>query len=227
MPLSNYLASSRLSQPGVCTSSTRPALPYQGQVIYETDTAKTLVWNGSAWVFLSTGTTSGVGMTQVTSGSFTNITGNSALSLGFTTDFPHYRLIMNWTQATAAAWMNCQVRNASQTIISSATYDNQRFDYYGSGTVAAGSLGDNQWLYLGYNYLVGFPSALTADFINATVAVPTYMQSRGTTKRTGAGNYLYVIEKHGLQTDSIVVGGIVVYPDAGASTGTYSLYGYR
>jgi hypothetical protein len=34
----------------VCTSSTRPASPYDGQVIYETDTDATKVWNGSAWV---------------------------------------------------------------------------------------------------------------------------------------------------------------------------------
>lgn len=35
--------------PGVCTSSTRPANPFEGQMIYETDTDKVLVWNGSAW----------------------------------------------------------------------------------------------------------------------------------------------------------------------------------
>ena len=34
---------------GVCTSSTRPASPFEGQMIYETDTDKVLVWNGSAW----------------------------------------------------------------------------------------------------------------------------------------------------------------------------------
>lgn len=34
----------------VCTSSTRPASPDTGTMIYETDTAKLLVWNGSAWV---------------------------------------------------------------------------------------------------------------------------------------------------------------------------------
>jgi hypothetical protein len=49
MPLSNYIPSSKISQPGVCTSSTRPATPYEGQTIYETDTDKVLVWNGSAW----------------------------------------------------------------------------------------------------------------------------------------------------------------------------------
>ena len=34
---------------GVCTSTTRPTTPYEGQMIYETDTDKVLVWNGSAW----------------------------------------------------------------------------------------------------------------------------------------------------------------------------------
>lgn len=50
MGVSNYLPSSRLIQPGVCTSSTRPASPYEGMVIYETDTDRTMIWNGSSWV---------------------------------------------------------------------------------------------------------------------------------------------------------------------------------
>lgn len=53
MALSNFLPSSRVAQPGVCTSTTRPAAPFNGQVIYETDTGKTQVWNGSAWVMLT------------------------------------------------------------------------------------------------------------------------------------------------------------------------------
>ena len=35
---------------GVCTSTTRPTAPYEGQHIYETDTDIMLVWSGSAWV---------------------------------------------------------------------------------------------------------------------------------------------------------------------------------
>jgi len=40
-------------RPGVCTSSTRPVSPYNGQVIYETDTKQTLVYQGSSWVMLT------------------------------------------------------------------------------------------------------------------------------------------------------------------------------
>lgn len=49
MGISQQIGSSSLSKPGVCTSTTRPATPYEGQMIYETDTDKVLVYNGSAW----------------------------------------------------------------------------------------------------------------------------------------------------------------------------------
>jgi len=53
MPLSNVIGASSILKPGVCTSSTRPASPYDGQVIYETDTNLTLVYEGSEWAVLN------------------------------------------------------------------------------------------------------------------------------------------------------------------------------
>jgi len=46
MAISNVSSGLR---PGVCTSTTRPQAPFEGQMIYETDTDKVLVWNGTAW----------------------------------------------------------------------------------------------------------------------------------------------------------------------------------
>lgn len=40
---------------GICTSSTRPASPFAGQTIYETDTSLSYTYSGSAWV--NTGST--------------------------------------------------------------------------------------------------------------------------------------------------------------------------
>lgn len=34
----------------VCTSGTRPGTPFTGQTIFETDTKKTYIWNGTIWV---------------------------------------------------------------------------------------------------------------------------------------------------------------------------------
>ncbi len=49
MAVSNYIPSSRIHQTGVCTSSTRPTSPYEGQTIYETDTNRFLHWTGTSW----------------------------------------------------------------------------------------------------------------------------------------------------------------------------------
>ena len=73
-------------RPGVCTSSNRPATPFEGQMIYETDTDKVLVYNGSAWLYLSTPQTTEIGGAWVTftptwTASTTNpVLGNGSIS---------------------------------------------------------------------------------------------------------------------------------------------------
>ena len=65
MGISQQIGSSSLIKPGVCTSSTRPASPYEGQVIYETDTDLTSVWNGTAWRIMSASTVASGSVLQV------------------------------------------------------------------------------------------------------------------------------------------------------------------
>ena len=50
MSVSNLSSSSR---PGVCLSTTRPVVPYEGQMVYETDTDMLAIWNGSAWRYIA------------------------------------------------------------------------------------------------------------------------------------------------------------------------------
>jgi len=41
---------STISAVTICTSTTRPASPFDGQTIYESDTTRILIWSNSAWV---------------------------------------------------------------------------------------------------------------------------------------------------------------------------------
>jgi hypothetical protein len=64
---------------GVCTSSTRPSGPYEGQMIYETDTDMIAVWNGTAWRYISATTpTNGTVLQVVTGTTSTQATFTSA-----------------------------------------------------------------------------------------------------------------------------------------------------
>jgi hypothetical protein len=49
MAFSSVVGASSVIRPGVCTSTTRPSSPYDGQVIYETDTNQVRAFNGSVW----------------------------------------------------------------------------------------------------------------------------------------------------------------------------------
>lgn len=53
---------------GVCTSTTRPTAPYEGQMIYETDTDMVAIWNGSAWRYIAATTPTNGTVLQVVQG---------------------------------------------------------------------------------------------------------------------------------------------------------------
>ena len=61
-------------RPGVCTSTTRPTAPYEGQMIYETDTDMVAIWNGSAWRYISATTPTNGTVLQITTGTTTTQT---------------------------------------------------------------------------------------------------------------------------------------------------------
>lgn len=63
MTISNQASGIR---PGVCTSTTRPVTPYEGQMIYETDTDLLLIWNGTSWKALMQAATAGSVLQVVT-----------------------------------------------------------------------------------------------------------------------------------------------------------------
>ena len=71
MGMTSQLAALRLIQPGVCTSTTRPASPFEGQMIYTTDLDTLEIWNGSAWRIVSSATPSSGSVLQVVNSTLT------------------------------------------------------------------------------------------------------------------------------------------------------------
>lgn len=77
MGISQQIGASSLIKPGVCTSTTRPASPYQGQIIYETDTNLQYLWNGSSWGAPSVATVSAAtNTTQIATTAFVTTADN-------------------------------------------------------------------------------------------------------------------------------------------------------
>lgn len=72
-------------RPGVCTSTTRPTAPYEGQMIYETDTDMVAIWNGTAWRYISATTpTNGTVLQIVESANDTTLRSSTTTTFGDT-----------------------------------------------------------------------------------------------------------------------------------------------
>ena len=102
MPFSSVLGASSVIRPGVCTSTTRPSVPYEGQLIYETDTDRVAAYNGSAWVY-----THSSGLIVIKSK--TDYTAASSFTVDniFTSDFSNYLIRI---ASTGSAAVTAQLR---------------------------------------------------------------------------------------------------------------------
>lgn len=72
-------------RPGVVTSTNRPANPYDGMMIYETDTNLVRIWNGTAWKTLAYSDYSSGSVIQVASTTKTDTYTDSSASGTLTT----------------------------------------------------------------------------------------------------------------------------------------------
>ena len=90
------------TRPGVCTSSTRPTAPYEGQMIYETDTNRVLVWDNAAWVMIAdTDTPPGLQLvkTQTIGSGVSSVTVTGA----FSAEWDNYRITLSGSVNSANA----------------------------------------------------------------------------------------------------------------------------
>lgn len=135
MPLSSTNAAQSIVRPGVCTSATRPASPFDGQVIYETDTDKTLVYNGSGWVFLSTSRANPGGLDFIKSQTIGSAVSSVTVSDAFSSTYDNYLITINGGAGSTNASMHLTLGSTSTGYYYGANY----VLYSGTGGVFSGS----------------------------------------------------------------------------------------
>ena len=90
MPFSSVLGASSVIKPGVCTSTTRPSVPFEGQLIYETDTDRVAAYNGSAWDY-----THSSGLVLISSTTIGSAVSSVTVSNAFSATYDNYKIIIS------------------------------------------------------------------------------------------------------------------------------------
>lgn len=204
-------------KPGVCTSSTRPTSPYEGQSIYETDTDRVLFWNNSAWVMIAD-TDTPPGLQLIRNGTFT--TQDIIADSVFTTEYSRYLLKTSISLSNTAATLQVQFRTTgANNTTSNYVHQNTAFTtstFYDRNTTAttsslvAQNVGAQGW---DIDFTIWHPASST----QSTRIVLTGGVNTGSVPMIGNTAF----------NSTTAFDGIRIFPSAGTLTGTYCLYGYR
>jgi len=235
MPLSSVVGAQSIVRPGVCTSTTRPASPYDGQVIYETDTDKIVVWDGSSWVYKTNATaptdtsmasmiapTSVAGTGVTLSGGKVSFTSASTVSVNgcFSSAYSNYRLVINARYGTSSDTLRLRMRS-NGTDNSSAYYTHSIYTTHSGGpsraydaNISNGYIG---WVAdISYNIMMDMHNPFAVDYTSWT------SQANGIGTGTAVVGTLWGM--HYAQTS---FDGFTIFPPSSTVTGTLRIYGYR
>ena len=222
MPISNLSNGLRT---GVCTSTNRPTTPYEGQVIYETDTDLSYIYNGSSWQQVSGGTAVGnsglVYVTEATAATAASLSVNNCFSS------THVNYFIRWNGKSSANDVAFSLRfRASGTDTSSADYKytNQQ-QYVGIGAV--GVSGSNAATSISLGNISSSETDFHVQIANPQVAKISLIGSEGINVQTAYSNGIDAYRAQGFLNNSTAYDGFTLFPASGTITGTVYVYGYR
>jgi hypothetical protein len=212
-------------RPGVCTSTTRPTAPYNGQVIYETDSKQTLVYNGTAWVMLTDADTPPglelIATTTVSTGSTI-----ATISNCFSSAYTNYRIVYTINSyAAGPLYLRLRTSGGDDTDATYAWARNYfRWDAGSSGSAA--SMTDTVWT-------VGYCSGTTTtienafDIYNPNVADRSSYNGQLVEIGSATSNSYNMIVAGQKQTLTQYTGFSLVRYSTNTFGGTVAVYGYR
>lgn len=139
-------ATSQGLKPGVVTSSNRPANPFDGMMIYETDTNLVRIWNGTAWKTLAYSDYTSGSVLQVASANKTDTFATSTGALW--TDIPSLSVSITPTSTSSKVLVLVDVKGAGTVGASTVRTRLLR----GSTAIYVGDTASNRPLGLGHFY---------------------------------------------------------------------------
>lgn len=202
-------------RPGVCTSTTRPTAPFNGQVIYETDTKQTLVWQGTAWVML-TDADSPPGLELVKTQTIGTSVSSVTVSDVFSATYDNYRIIFSGGTCSSSASATIQLSGSTGSTYQMLGY----YGAYGTATLTGYSPG----------VATSWTDALRVDSTRYSAVIELYgpylaAATSGWTQTQAIGDVYNFALKN---TSTVQSTGFTFSPNVGTLTGgTIRVYGYR
>ena len=227
MPITSQIGSSSLIKPGVIDSAaTRPASPYEGQVIFQKDTDQLLVWNGTTWVIPNSPAQNPQGLELISTTTFSGQT-QQDISNCFSSTYDNYRIVFSDYTCTTAGEMIMRLQDGSGPI-STSNYDSGRTEQTGSVT--------NSFTWSSTSWTASYVNGIsTGGGISATMDIyspnkATYTRFTAQVARvdnvTAAG--VYTVTSMGLFRLTTQCTGLSFFRQtSGTLSGTISIYGYR
>ena len=196
---------------GVATSSSRPTVPFDGQVISETDTDSLQVYKGSAWAPVT-------GLTFITGASFSAVANTSLPANTFSATYANYKVLLTVT-ASSVDGQNVQARfRAAGTDNTTSNYNVGGFvRTFAGATGTQESTNDTSMYFFDSGSTYG--AYISMDIFGPQLTQTTAINSQ-TTRQTGAcfnGNMF----KASTSFDAMTF-----YVASGTMTGNYKVYGY-
>jgi hypothetical protein len=215
---------------GVATSSSRPTVPFDGQVISETDTDSLKVYNGTAWVgvggLVSMPPTT-VGKTGASSTATASAVGGVTFALCetltlngvFTSAYSNYRIL--WA-GLASGNPTLTVRLVTAGTPASAT-DYNRQQLVASSTTVTGLRETSQTSWTICNNINTNSDNLSMDIFNPQATKMTTFNNISFTYTSGA----YWQSVGGVHVLTTSYDGIQFIPSTGNFSGNVTVYGYN
>ena len=222
MGITQQSAAARLIQPGVCTSSTRPASPFEGQAIFETDTDRMLIWNGTAWVIPNAPAQNPTGLELITTQTVTSQTEMTFYS-SLSSTYTNYLLIGNFT---ASGTTEIRLQMASGTSLNQTT--NYRFfqNEMTASTVSTTYTDNTTFWYVSNSAnVVANGASFKVDLFSPQATGRTLFRS--STVFEWVSDVTYYREVSGRFNGTNQFDGFRLFTNSANMTGTATLYGYR